>query len=97
MILARVLGPVVSTVKIRSLEGHKLLLVRPVRPDGSLTGKPVVAVDTVQAGKGDTVLVLDEGGSAGIMLGLTGQPVRTIITGIVDSIENKENDNDKRG
>lgn len=87
MILGKVLGPVVSTVKIKSLESYKLLRVQPVLPDGSSTGKPVVAVDSVQAGEGDTVLVLDEGGSAGIILGLTGQPIRTVITGIVDSID----------
>ncbi len=87
MILAQVVGPVVSTAKIKPLEGYKLLLVRPVRPDGSFGGNPVVAVDTVQAGKGDMVIVLDEGGSAGIILGLTGQPIRTVITGIVDSID----------
>ncbi len=89
MILAQVLGPVVSTAKIRPLEGYNLLLVRPVTPDGSFAGKPVVAVDTVQAGAGDTVFVLDEGGAAGIILGLSGQPIRTVIAGIVDSIDKK--------
>ncbi len=86
MTLAQVIGPVVSTVKIGALEGYTLLLVRPVRPDGTFSGPPVVAVDTVQAGTGDRVLVLDEGGSAGIILGGSGMPVRTVVAGIVDSV-----------
>ncbi len=90
MILARVIGPVVSTIKVKPLDGHKLLRVRPVNPDGSFSGSSIVAVDTVQAGKGDTVIVIDEGGSAGVMLGETGQPVRTVIAGIVDGIETEE-------
>ena len=86
MILGKVIGCVVSTAKVSALKGHKLLQVQPVKPDGSAAGTPITAVDTVQAGKGDTVIVIDEGGSAGIMLGTTGQPVRTVIAGIVDSI-----------
>ncbi len=86
MIIGRVTGPVVSTAKIDALSGYKLLAVQPITPDGRETGKPVVAVDTVSAGKGDTVFIIDEGGSAGIMLGLEGAPIRTVIAGIVDQI-----------
>lgn len=90
MILAQVIGPVVSTMKIKPLDGYKLLRVRPVNPDGSFSGQSIVAVDTVQAGKGDTVVVIDEGGSAGVMLEETGQPIRTVIAGIVDRIDSEE-------
>ncbi len=86
MILARVVGPVVSTIKIQPLEGYKLLSVQPVKPDGEPSGDPIVAVDTVRAGKGDLVIIIDEGGSAGIMLGSSGLPIRTVIAGIVDTI-----------
>ena len=87
MTLARVTGTVVSTQKVKELENLKLLQVRPVNPAGELTGKTVVAVDSVQAGIGDTVLIIDEGGSAGTILGMSSQPIRTIIAAIVDNID----------
>jgi len=87
MILAKVTGTVVSTAKIRQLEGLKILTVQPVHPDGSPAGKQLVAVDTVQAGTGDEVLIIDEGGSAGIMLEMSSQPIRTVIAAIVDRID----------
>lgn len=87
MTLARVSGTVVSSVKIDELEGLKLMIVQPVDPRGEVSGKQIVAVDTVQAGIGDYVLVIDEGGSAGIMLGMSSQPIRTVIAAIVDRID----------
>ncbi len=86
MTFAKVTGTVVSTAKIEDLKGLKLMIVHPVNPDGELTGKQIVAVDTVQAGVGDEVLIIDEGGSAGIMLGMSAQPIRTVIAAIVDSV-----------
>lgn len=87
MTLAKVTGTVVSTAKIEDLKGLKLMIIHPVNPDGELTGKQIVAVDTVQAGVGDEVLIIDEGGSAGIMLGMSAQPIRTVIAAIVDSVD----------
>lgn len=87
MILARVVGNVTSTIKIPALTGHKLLLVKPVSPSGADAGKTICALDTVQAGPGDMVLVLDEGNSARTILGDSGAPVRTVIAGIVDSLD----------
>ncbi len=87
MTLARVTGTVVSTAKIEDLEGLKLMIVHPISPQGALIGKQIVAVDTVQAGIGDDVLVIDEGGSAGIMLEMSSQPIRTVIAAIVDRID----------
>ncbi len=87
MTLARVTGTVVSTAKIKDLEGLKLMIVRQISPLGVLIGKHIVAVDTVQAGIGDDVLIIDEGGSAGIMLDMSSQAIRTVIAAIVDRID----------
>ena len=87
MTLARVTGTVVSTAKIKDLEGLKLMIVRQISPLGVLIGKQIVAVDTVQAGIGDDVLIIDEGGSAGIMLDMSSQAIRTVIAAIVDRID----------
>jgi carbon dioxide concentrating mechanism protein CcmL len=87
VILARVTGTVVSTVKSKDLEGLKLMIVHQLTPYGKLFGKQIVAVDMVQTGVGDDVLIIDEGGSAGIMLGMSSQPIRTVIAGIVDRVD----------
>lgn len=87
MTLARVIGTVVSTVKIEALEGLKLMIVHPINPDGTLTGKQMVAVDSQQSGIGDDVLIIDEGGSAGVMLNMSSQPIRTVIAAIVDRVD----------
>ena len=87
MFLAEVVGTVVSPVQIRALDGRTLLIVRPVKPDGSPTAKTRIAVDTVQAGVGDRVLVLDEGNGGRQILGDPKAPVKTLIVGIVDYVE----------
>jgi len=87
MTLARVCGTVVSTAKIKALEGMKLMIVHPVNPHGEFVGKEIIAVDSLQSGIGDDVLVIDEGGSAGIMLEMTSQPIRTVIAAIVDRVD----------
>ena len=88
MTLCRVVGNVVNTVKHPALTGRKLMICKPIDPG---TGKPrgsrVVAVDTVQAGIGDTVLVLDEGNAARKILGDVAAPVRTVIAAIVDRVD----------
>ena len=61
MFLAQVLGTVVSPVQIPILDDEKLLLLRPVKPDGTPTGKTRIGIDRAQAGEGDRVLVLDGG------------------------------------
>lgn len=86
MTLGRVVGDVVSTVKIPVLQGHKILIVQPIDPEGKGKGKTVLALDTVQAGIGDTVLVLDEGNSSRLILGDPNAAVRTVIVGVVDEI-----------
>jgi microcompartment protein CcmK/EutM len=87
MILGKVIGNVVSSSKHRDYEGFKLLVIQPVDQAGTPKGKSLLAVDAVQAGIGDTVLVIDEGGSGRAILGAPdNRTVRTVVTGIVDEI-----------
>ena len=86
MIIGRVSGTVVADAKIEALEGRKLLLVTPETPEGEKAGAALLAVDTVQAGPGDRVLIIDEGGSANLALESSGLPIRTIIAGIIDEV-----------
>ncbi len=86
MILGRVIGNVVSTIKLRVLEGYKILIVQPIDPNERPIGKSLLALDMVQAGEGDKVLVLDEGNSGRMILGDPMAPVRTVIVGIVDEV-----------
>lgn len=87
MILAQVIGHVVCSVKDGMYDGEKLLLVQPVDPLGASAGASFLAVDSVQAGIGDKVLVIDEGGSARQILGkpATGS-VRTVIAAVIDRV-----------
>ena len=88
MTLARVVANVVSTEKHPHYRGHKILVVQPVDPQGKPKGKSLLAVDGVQAGVGDLVLVVDEGGSARSVLGEeTAMTIRTAICGIVDRVD----------
>lgn len=87
MFLARVVGEVVATIKHAHLAGDKLLLVRREQADGTPVGPPVIAVDSVDAGPGDRVLVADEGNSAAQVLRRPRGPVRTVIVGVVDDVQ----------
>jgi ethanolamine utilization protein EutN len=86
--LGKVVATVVSTVKIPVLRGHKILVVQPIDPRGEAKGKTLIGLDTVQAGVGDTVLVLDEGNSSRLILGDPNAAVRTVVVGIVDQVQN---------
>ena len=86
MKLARVAGPVVSTIKHPTLEGRTLLLCDYISPTGEETGRYTIAVDTVGAGAGELVLILDEGGSARQVIAQEHAPVRAIVAGIVDEV-----------
>jgi microcompartment protein CcmK/EutM len=85
MILARVVGTVVATRKDPRLEGKKLLIVKPVSPDGRDESNYLVAVDTVSAGYRETVILVS-GSSARMAEGCKDTPVDTSIVGIVDSV-----------
>lgn len=87
MILARVVGTVVSTQKRPQFEGAKLLLVQPETPQGVATGVTLLAIDSVGAGVSERVLVVIEGRAAGEALGKKLAPVDAAIIGIVDQVE----------
>jgi microcompartment protein CcmK/EutM len=89
MILAKVVGTVVATRKDERLVSNKLLLARPVDPAGKLDGGYLVAVDTVDAGVGETVLIVS-GSSARMASGMKDCPVDAAIVGIIDTIEVKD-------
>ena len=86
MFLGRVVGDVVATIKHRELAHRKLLLIQPLTGDGKPTGRPAIAVDAVDAGIGDHVLVVDEGNSASQVLDRPRGPIRTVVVGVVDEI-----------
>lgn len=87
MILGTVTGTIHSTIAHEFYRAKKLLIVE--REDGRLgrTGSYLVAVDTVGAGVGERVLVLDEGNGARQVLGSADGPVRSVVVGIVDEVE----------
>ena len=86
MKLGRVAGTVVSTINVPAFDGRTLLLVDVLDPSGRPAGGYMIAVDTVGAGAGETVLVLDEGNSARQVLAAPGAPIRTVVVGIVDAV-----------
>lgn len=88
MFLGIVKGNLVSTVKNQFLKGHKLLLVHQIDLNGNFLNKPdIIALDLVDAGIGDKVIVVQEGDAVQQMLGHNKAPVNTMIIGIVDNIE----------
>ncbi len=89
MLLAKVVGTVVATRKDPRLVSNKLMVVRGVDPRGKVEGNYLVAVDTVDAGVGETVLVVS-GSSARMASGLKDCPVDAAIVGIIDAIEVNE-------
>jgi len=87
VLIARVVGELVSTHKHASHEGLKLLLVQPLNLDGSDRGDAVVAVDAVDAGAGDKVLLATEGFSAMTSVGRPNSPIDMAVIGFIDHIE----------
>ncbi len=86
MILARVLGSVVATVKHPGLRGLPVFAVQPIETDGSASGDSFLAVDHAQSGPGDTVVILREGNGIRQVLGDAKSPVRCLIVGVVDAV-----------
>jgi microcompartment protein CcmK/EutM len=89
MLLAKVVGTVVATRKDERLVSSKLLVARPIDPSGTPEGNYLVAVDTVDAGVGETVLIVS-GSSARMASGLKDTPVDAAIIGVVDHIDVKD-------
>lgn len=83
MIIAKVVGNIWATRKEDSLVGRKLMIVQPMRLDGTVTGESVVAVDTIDAGIGEMVIVAT-GSSARKALGQEESPVDASIVAIID-------------
>jgi microcompartment protein CcmK/EutM len=89
MILAKIVGTVVATRKDPRLVSSKLLVARPIDPRGKAEGSCLVAVDTVDAGVGETVLIVS-GSSARMASGMKDCPVDAVVVGIVDQVEMNE-------
>jgi ethanolamine utilization protein EutN len=90
MILARVVGEVVSTQKRPQFEGAKLLILQPEMPAGAKPGTAILAIDSVGAGRGELVIAVLEGRAAGEALGKKLSPVDAAIVGIVDDLDIQE-------
>jgi len=86
MLIAKVIGTTISTIKDKTLTGRKLLILRQADETGTPFGKPYVAVDTLDAGIGD--LVLTAHGSSGRMTEITqNRPVDAVIMAVIDHLE----------
>ncbi len=86
MILGKVCGTIHSTINHEFYNNKRLLILDRLTPEGVPTGHYLIAIDSVSAGAGETVLVLDEGNGARQIVGDSMAPLRSIIVGIVDDI-----------
>lgn len=86
MIIGRVVGEIYSTVNHDFYNQKKLLVIDRLAPEGRTDGNYLIAVDAVDAGVGETVLVIDEGNSARQVVDDSTAPIRSIIVGIIDEI-----------
>ena len=88
MIIARVIGNVVSTQKNQRYEGSKIMLCRKITPEGDDTKYTLLALDSVDSGEGDTVLIVQEGLSASTAsTGKPGAAIDSAIIGVIDRID----------
>jgi ethanolamine utilization protein EutN len=87
MLIGRVIGDVVATQKAPSHVGRKILVVQPVNLDGSDRGEAVLALDAVDAGVGDRVLLAAEGYSAMTSVGRPNSPIDMAVIGIIDEVD----------
>jgi microcompartment protein CcmK/EutM len=86
MVIAKVIGTIVATIKHPAFAGRKLLLVQPMHVSADSPEDAFIAVDAAQAGVGDTVLVCQEGNSTRQVIGIPNAPVRSSIIAVIDSI-----------
>jgi ethanolamine utilization protein EutN len=86
MIIGRVTGEIHSTINHPFYDSKKLLVVEKTDPAGKPTGDYLIAVDVVDAGVGEPVLVLDEGNGARQVFASADAPVRSVVVGIIDEI-----------
>jgi microcompartment protein CcmK/EutM len=87
LLIARIIGEVVATQKHSSHEGRKILVVQPLNLDGSNRGDAVLALDAVDAGIGDKVLLVTEGFSAMTSVGRPQSPIDMAVIGYIDAVE----------
>ena len=90
MRLAKVLGTVVATIKHPSYEGQRIMLCQPLSMAGKPKGPQMIALDRVDSGPGDTVLILSEGNGVRQILAPEKPPVRSLIVGVVDAVNHHE-------
>ncbi|MDR0993083.1 MAG: EutN/CcmL family microcompartment protein [Verrucomicrobiota bacterium] len=90
MILGKVIGNIYSTIHHPFYDGKKLMAVEKIEPDGSPAVGYLVAVDHAGSGPGEVVLILDEGNGARQVLASADGPVRSVIVGIVDAINEEK-------
>lgn len=86
MLIGRIIGDIVATQKAPSHEGRKILIVQPLNLDGTDRGDPVVALDAVDAGVDDRVLVVTEGWSAMTAVERVTSPIDMAVVGVIDSV-----------
>jgi microcompartment protein CcmK/EutM len=87
VLIGRIIGDVVATQKDASHRGRKILVVQPLQLDGSDRGEPVLALDAVDAGIGDRVLLATEGFSAMTAVGRPHSPIDMAVVGVIDQVE----------
>jgi len=87
MLIARVIGELVATQKHPSHEGRKVLVVQPLNLDGSDRGDAVIALDSVDAGVGDRVLLSTDGWASSSAVGRPQNPIDMAVIGFIDEIE----------
>jgi ethanolamine utilization protein EutN len=87
MRVCEVIGDLVAAAHHPAYDGHKVMIVRPLQSDGSSAGAAFIAVDRVQAGPGDRVLVMQEGNGVRQILGKDAGPIQALIVGIVDRVD----------
>ncbi len=90
---ALVLGNATSTVKHPSLENLKLLVCQPLQSDGKTPdGAPLIAVDHLGAGRGETVMLTSDGGAVRETFGVENSPIRWSVLGLIDEVRLKTKD-----
>ena len=87
MIIAKVIGTVVSTLKHPAYHGYKLQVVQPLYDPGTSPDEAFLAIDSIRAGVGDTVLVMREGSGARQITQIKDAPIISVIVGILDAVE----------
>ncbi|MBI1806320.1 MAG: EutN/CcmL family microcompartment protein [Ignavibacteria bacterium] len=87
MTLCKVIGTLVATQKNEHLRGQKILIVQPIDLRGTFIGRDIIALDSVDAGVGDTVLIIQEGQGAAQVVKNKKVPVHSVIVAVVDGLE----------